>query len=1409
MANNFHTDAGWLLVGIDGHNGIHWPFVPTWFFKLNLLHPLSMGDKQKPTVQFNGVPSVTHGHEPTYLWPHIGIFPSPLDLMTPLHILFGSHKCWLPRGAVQICGEQATCCVIGGPMSLNADCWEYGKWPTSLVEDPGTVQTTPTVMDFVMGAVSLAVDLVIDLAFEVVMNLGGAALKKYGDDLIAPFFRRADEAVEGAARNADEVLGEGLESAARQSDEVAGEAAESAAKGADGQASDLCDEVRCEGGHPVDLTSGDVVDRKIDLSLPGAIPLVWKRHYSSKRALGRTSLGRGGWAHDFEQWIEPTENGRLSLRSEEGRNVYFRALRAGEIAFHRMDRLTLRALEGGAFEVFSHKTRLTRHFSPDEPGGRAFLRSIRDVYGNSIELEYSGERLRRVIDTAGREVRVKATHGGRIARLEVWVGDDLEQWVDYTYAKMGELASATDALGQTERYEYDEDHRMVKITLKNGVSFHYAYDPATGRCKKTWGDEGLHTLVLTYDLEKRITKVEGNEEPRILHWNESGLVVREETPDGILIRTCSYDEDNYVIAAANGAGEATRYRYDERGNKVEEVDPAGNVTRWEYDGDLPVLRVGPDELTTRFSRDALGAVQRVEYPSGVRYSFGYDEKGRLTVVSGDEGILVEVTHDAQHNVVAKVDARGARTTYEHDLLGRPVVRTDALGRVTGVEYDRLGQPVSVRRPDGTITQSAYDPLGNPKRVVDASGQVTEMEYAGTGVLTRLVQPNGRIWRFKYSALEKLRCIENPRDEKYEFVYDAAGRVVEETTFDRRVLTYEYSRTGRLGRIVYPDRSYRAFEHDPLGNVLREDSTDGPITFERDCMGRLLGTSMEQEGRKVITSFERDHFGRIVAEVQNGRRLRYELDARGRTTARVLPDGATTRYRYDALGELIRLSHGNHAITFDRDVLGRETARRAASGGYSIRSEYDSMDRLIEQRVEARMPGGGVPQAVVQRLWQYDALGRVNLVEDGRWGATAYRYDAVGQLLSAQRGSHREVFAYDPAGSIQKMLDGLETSQAQTEEGEAWEIGKGNLLLRTEAAKYTYDRRGRRVSKEETGQRTAYRWDARDRLREVALPSGERVLFTYDAFGRRVRKEIQDEYGDRRYAVDFLWDGDVLAGDEDTRHGRRCFVHAPGTFLPLLQAERGEVFSYVVDKVGVPKELIDREGRVTWSAAHSAWGRVTETYVAPERSGRAVESPFRLLGQYADEETGLCYTRLRYFDWQTGRWCSPDPIGLLGGPNVYAFGGAPSDVVDPFGLDCRTDNFRRDVTADELHGAPPFGDSGTAGHSRSKHGVSNAQAAELMNDPERIFSGVNKNGRNVDIYYRNGSAVITEAGDRTSVITAYGRFSPKGANSPIDPERWADPARWDSGARYVEIGTNKKGPLEVIYPNRSEWEAGWY
>ncbi|HHN74823.1 MAG TPA: hypothetical protein ENK10_06290, partial [Acidobacteria bacterium] len=134
---------------------------------------------------------------------------------------------------------------------------------------------------------------------------------------------------------------------------------------------------------------------------------------------------------------------------------------------------------------------------------------------------------------------------------------------------------------------------------------------------------------------------------------------------------------------------------------------------------------------------------------------------------------------------------------------------------------------------------------------------------------------------------------------------------------------------------------------------------------------------------------------------------------------------------------------------------------------------------------------------------------------------------------------------------------------------------------------------------------------------------------------------------------------------EAQGGLRVHVHEAGSFAPLLQVEAGEVLTVVNDHLGMPKELVDARGRVAWAAAHSAWGRVTE--VQRDAGAAEVSSPFRLLGQYADEETGLCYVRFRYFDAEAGRWCSPDPLGIRADTNLAGFGGAPTLVVDVFGL----------------------------------------------------------------------------------------------------------------------------------------------
>ncbi|MCV5169029.1 RHS repeat-associated core domain-containing protein, partial [Escherichia coli] len=69
----------------------------------------------------------------------------------------------------------------------------------------------------------------------------------------------------------------------------------------------------------------------------------------------------------------------------------------------------------------------------------------------------------------------------------------------------------------------------------------------------------------------------------------------------------------------------------------------------------------------------------------------------------------------------------------------------------------------------------------------------------------------------------------------------------------------------------------------------------------------------------------------------------------------------------------------------------------------------------------------------------------------------------------------------------------------------------------------------------------------------------------------------------------------------------------------------------------------------------------------EKDHGGVEQNLRYQGQYLDRETGLHYNLHRYYDPDVGRFMVTDPIGLLGGLNLYAYAPNPLGWVDPLGL----------------------------------------------------------------------------------------------------------------------------------------------
>ena len=106
-----------------------------------------------------------------------------------------------------------------------------------------------------------------------------------------------------------------------------------------------------------------------------------------------------------------------------------------------------------------------------------------------------------------------------------------------------------------------------------------------------------------------------------------------------------------------------------------------------------------------------------------------------------------------------------------------------------------------------------------------------------------------------------------------------------------------------------------------------------------------------------------------------------------------------------------------------------------------------------------------------------------------------------------------------------------------------------------------------------------------------------------------------------------------------------------------------MYYFHTDQIGTPLEMTDAEGQIVWQAKYRAWGAIDAMVV------NEVEQNLRFQGQYFDDETGLHYNTFRYYDPEVGRFTTQDPIGLLGGENLYQYAPSPVGWVDPWGWIC--------------------------------------------------------------------------------------------------------------------------------------------
>lgn len=614
----------------------------------------------------------------------------------------------------------------------------------------------------------------------------------------------------------------------------------------------------------------------------------------------------------------------------------------------------------------------------------------------------------------------------------------------------------------------------------------------------------------------------------------------------------------------------------------------------------------------------------------------YDERARVVRVVGhrDQALLLRL--DQQGNVTEHVTPLGRVTRFGY-ASGLQVSSTLPAGLEIRTAYDGEQRPTTQQRSDGeslafsydkggriwqlTLGEASpmlfsYDEHGHPVRVTERDGSAVNYDYDDTGRVTRVADPLGRVTQMQYGLGSQPTTWIEPDGTRIEYEYE--GSSIAERYNGRPRASYGFDDLGRLESGTYIDGYSFEFARDDEGRVTAAKTPDSEVTLEYDDAGRLC------------------------AEIQNGRAVRYHYDIEGQLVAVELPDGQRQQYEYDLDGRVSGACDGLGAWERFGYGAAEQPSRRDLPSGLTEAYYRDQAGRLTGVDL------GRGDQYVWWQRYARDRFGRLQEHLDSRHGGQRLEYDAQDRLVAVREretGRAIEAFAFDAA-----------TQRVGDNDGGARFDAMGRVLTQR-ASSFAYDTFGNRLSQTSPERATQYTWVGPGRLATVELAGPVVIRFKYDAFGRRIEKESPTE------KVTYIWAGRALIQEvHESAEGSHSveYLYFPGSHRLLAKTERGRTYRYHCDQLDTPQLLTDDRAAVVWSARVAAFG-------AAKTEVDVVAQPWRLPGQYCDDETGLHYNFARYYDAETGSYLSRDPAATTG-TNAYVYaGGNPLNIADPLGL----------------------------------------------------------------------------------------------------------------------------------------------
>lgn len=598
--------------------------------------------------------------------------------------------------------------------------------------------------------------------------------------------------------------------------------------------------------------------------------------------------------------------------------------------------------------------------------------------------------------------------GNKLSQTSPGPGYYTQSW---TYNSLGEVLTATDALGNTTTSTYNSGGLLTSVTDPAGDDTTYTY---TGDSQvATLTDPNGHTTTYSYDSHLDLASVTTpGSETTGYGYNADGLRTSVTDPLG-KSNSYTYNADGNLTSVTNPDSDDTTYTYDADGHPTAVTDADGHTTTYAYDADGNLTSVtNPLSKTTTYTYDADGNKASAEDPDGNTTSYSYDLDDRLTTTTRPDSSTVSYTYNLDGDRASVTNAAGDTTSYVYTPLGQVTSVTDPLGRLTAYTYDGAGNRVTLTSPDGLVTSYGYDAANRLTAVTYSDGTTHTVGYSydSDGNRTAMTDATGTS-SYTYNSADRLTTVTNGTGDTVSYSYNSDGNITGLTYPDGNTVTRTYDDAQRLAAVTDWNSNTTTFGYDSDGNLTTESYPNGDTaTTSYDNADQVTSFTDTNSSATTLASFTYTpgNDGEITSAATTG------------------ISEPTHNYTYDSLGELT----ADNSTSYAYDHASDPTTLAAATQTYDAASELASSvtgsatttygNNARGDRVTATISGATT-------TYGYDAANHLTSYTPPTGDATTYTYDGDGLLASQTTGSDTTTYAWDTTGQLPLMLTSGTTS----------------------------------------------------------------------------------------------------------------------------------------------------------------------------------------------------------------------------------------------------------------------------------------------------------------------------------------------------------------------------------------------